>query len=709
MLAPNTLLQDRYLVMRLLGQGGMGAVYQATDRKFGNAVALKETFYNDLQLRKAFSHEARLLNRLRHAALPVVTDYFAIGERQFLVMQYIPGKDLEQLLAEKKLEDEEAFPASQVLRWADQLLDALEYLHSQTPPIIHRDIKPQNLKLTPRGEIILLDFGLAKGIVTHQSRASQSIRGYTPNYASLEQIRGTGTDARSDIYSMGATIYHLLTGEMPQDAMTRIAAILMGQTDPLKPVATLNPEVSATIAAVIEKAMSPHPDQRYPSAATMRQALRAAALEIPPVNLHRARTLTDQPLKANAAAAETHLRKAKAGAQPVRKGATVLPPPPVGKGETVLPPLPMRKGETVLPPPPLAPKLADSSIPDHLIILLEDVGRKTPGRNVRERNIQEADIGKRVVREKDVWEPGAQEKNIREIDVQDTGDQATIAREADVQEESVQEIDSQEVDDQEQPEQAPKSEQPAILTGPLQRKRAMLYGLGGYILATLLICVIVYKAFEKRPDLLQGAAELVFTTQANVGGPALAIPMRVEVLRYYLEIASSSNRSGDEATRVSGLMPLEEGTKFKFHFKPAEGGYLYIIALGRNGVPQTFLTSQPMPASGVTTNWSDAGANFHFPDGGQWFMIQKEAENTPFTVIFSKTPLNTPSFLSLQSGRDLSVAERQELMDLRRQYAASAPELVAMQDGNQPAVAVQAPAERAANEPIIFDISIKRK
>src|ERR671922_948683 len=135
MLAPNTLLQDRYLVMRLLGQGGMGAVYQATDRKFGNAVALKETFYTDPQLRRAFSHEARLLNRLRHAALPVVTDYFSIGERQFLVMQYIPGKDLEQLLAERKWHDQGVFPTAEVMYWADQLLDALEYLHSQNPPI----------------------------------------------------------------------------------------------------------------------------------------------------------------------------------------------------------------------------------------------------------------------------------------------------------------------------------------------------------------------------------------------------------------------------------------------------------------------------------------------------------------------------------------------------------------------------------------------
>ena len=318
MLAPNTLLQGRYLVMRLLGQGGMGAVYQATDRKFGNAVALKETFYNDLQLRKAFSHEARLLNRLRHAALPVVTDYFAIGERQFLVMQYIPGKDLEQLLADRKAQSQGVFQPSQVLRWADQLLDALEYLHSQKPPIIHRDIKPQNLKLTPRGEVILLDFGLAKGIVTHQSQVSQSIRGYTPNYASLEQIRGTGTDARSDIYSIGATMYHLLTGEMPQDALTRIAAILMSQPDPLKSVSSMAPEVPAAIAQVIEKAMAPHPDQRYNSAAAMRQALRSVASSAPPPSLHRAQTLTDEPAKAPASAGEGRPRNAN----------RILPTPP---------------------------------------------------------------------------------------------------------------------------------------------------------------------------------------------------------------------------------------------------------------------------------------------------------------------------------------------------------------------------------------------
>jgi serine/threonine protein kinase len=735
MLAPNTLLQDRYLVMRLLGQGGMGAVYQATDRKFGNAVALKETFYNDLQLRKAFSHEARLLNRLRHAALPVVTDYFAIGERQFLVMQYIPGKDLEQLLADRKTQGQGVFVSSQVLRWADQLLDALEYLHSQKPPIIHRDIKPQNLKLTPRGEVILLDFGLAKGIVTHQSQASQSIRGYTPNYASLEQIRGTGTDARSDIYSIGATIYHLLTGEMPQDALTRIAAILMGQPDPMKPIASMNPTVPTAVTQVIEKAMSPHPDQRYSSAAAMRQALRSAAINTPPVSLHRAQTLTDEPLKVNAAAAE---------ARP-KNGTAVLPKFPA--------PPPAVANQPAANPP--AANQAVSQVPDHVIILLENLGKNSQGKVVREEKVQESNgrgpeapvknlperklqgpdapvrkppeqnLRRQVAPKKNLPENNLQrqdapkknlpERNLQGIAVREKDDRGTDLRVNNVRGKAlrgrsffqgkiarIREVSAQ-------PEQSRKKRQAPAK--PVTRK-SLIYGLGAPLLITLILGVLVYKAYQTWPELFAWAPRLVSTTQTNVGnvgGPTLAISTRVEVLRYYLEIASSNNTTRGQETRATGLESVEGGTKFRFNFKLTEGGFLYMLALGKNGVPQTFLTSQPMPGSGVTTNWSAAGADFNFPDGGQWFMIQKDAEVTPFTVIFSKTPLKTPAFLSSQSGRELTDAERQELTEFQKRYAANPPELVATKDGNQPIVAVQSLGDRAANEPIIFDVSIKRK
>jgi eukaryotic-like serine/threonine-protein kinase len=274
MLTPETILQGRYRIVRQLGQGGMGAVYEAIDQRLDTTVALKETLFADERLRKQFEREARLLARLHHPALPRVSDHFSEGDGQFLVMQFIPGDDLSEKMTRKR----GAFPADQVLTWADQLLDALDYLHTQDPQIVHRDIKPQNLKLTPRGQIILLDFGLAKGQAGDVSRVTTaaSIFGYTPNYAPLEQIQGLGTDARSDLYSLGATLYHLITGVKPPDALTRAAALVNGQPDPLQLASVANAAVSTDIDTFLSKAMAQNRDQRYANAAEMRRDLHVA-------------------------------------------------------------------------------------------------------------------------------------------------------------------------------------------------------------------------------------------------------------------------------------------------------------------------------------------------------------------------------------------------------------------------------------------------
>src|SRR5881394_4083075 len=249
MLTEGTVLQGRYRIIRQLGQGGMGAVYEAMDERLDTMVALKETLFADERLRKQFEREARLLARMHHPALPRVSDHFSEGDGQFLVMQFIPGDDLSQMMARKQ----GPFPPDQVLTWGDQLLDALDYLHTQDPQIIHRDIKPQNLKLTSRGQIILLDFGLAKGQAGEISRiiTAASIFGYTPNYAPLEQIQGLGTDQRSDLYALAATLYHLITGVKPPDALTRAAALVNGQVDPLRPASEVNTEVAPGVDVVL--------------------------------------------------------------------------------------------------------------------------------------------------------------------------------------------------------------------------------------------------------------------------------------------------------------------------------------------------------------------------------------------------------------------------------------------------------------------------
>jgi serine/threonine protein kinase len=271
MLVPETVLQARYRIVRQLGEGGMGAVYEAIDERLDATVALKETFFADERLRKQFEREARLLARMHHPALPRVSDHFSEGEGQFLVMQFITGEDLAHMLTFKQ----GPFPIDQVLTWADQLLDALDYLHTQDPQIIHRDIKPQNLKLTARGQMILLDFGLAKGQASAVSMVttSASIFGYTPNYAPLEQIQGLGTDPRSDIYALGATLYHLVTGVKPPDALTRAAAMVNGQPDPLKPANEVTPSIGPQVAGVLARSLSQNRDQRYTTAAEMRAAL----------------------------------------------------------------------------------------------------------------------------------------------------------------------------------------------------------------------------------------------------------------------------------------------------------------------------------------------------------------------------------------------------------------------------------------------------
>ena len=275
-LAPNSMIQNRYLIVQMIGKGGMGEVYLAVDQRLGSAVALKRTFFNDNQtLGSAFEREARILGRLRHPVLPKVIDHFAENGDQFLVMEHISGDDLA-----KRLETAaEPFPLNWVMFWADQMLDALAYLHSHEPPIIHRDIKPQNLKLTDENHIVLLDFGLSKDFDTNSAGSalnSASVAGYSPHFAAMEQIRGTGTDARSDLYSFSATLYQLLTNTIPADALTRADALLGGQKDPIVPLNEINPAISPAISEVILKGAELRQDQRYSSAAEMQKALRRA-------------------------------------------------------------------------------------------------------------------------------------------------------------------------------------------------------------------------------------------------------------------------------------------------------------------------------------------------------------------------------------------------------------------------------------------------
>lgn len=277
------MIQNRYLIVQLIGKGGMGEVYLAVDQRLGSAVALKRTFFaNDEMLGNAFEREAKILARLRHPVLPKVSDHFTEGDEQYLVMEHIAGDDLS-----KRLETaNKPFPVSWVLFWADQLLDALSYLHTHEPPIIHRDIKPQNLKLTDENHIVLLDFGLSKNssgltnLTGSSSSTSGSVVGYTPHYAPMEQIRGTGTSPRSDLYALSATLYQLMTNSVPMDALSRADSLLNEQPDPIRRLTDINPEIAPDISTVVLKGMEVSQEKRWANARDMQKALRKAYSQV---------------------------------------------------------------------------------------------------------------------------------------------------------------------------------------------------------------------------------------------------------------------------------------------------------------------------------------------------------------------------------------------------------------------------------------------
>ena len=254
-------LEQRYRIEALLGQGGMGAVYAATDLRFNTTVAIKENLEVTPDSQRQFSREAALLHQLRHPNLPRVTDYFFIpGQGQYLVMDYVEGEDLKALLIRKG-----PVPEQQALEWIGQVLDALQYLHSRS--VIHRDVKPANVKITSGGQAFLVDFGLAK-VYDPDQHTTIGARGVTPGYAPPEQYGHERTDARSDVYSVGATLYAMLSGQAPPDALQ-----LLVRKEGLIPVRQLNPAVSPHVDAAVTCAMQPTLDDRFQTAAAFRAAL----------------------------------------------------------------------------------------------------------------------------------------------------------------------------------------------------------------------------------------------------------------------------------------------------------------------------------------------------------------------------------------------------------------------------------------------------
>jgi serine/threonine-protein kinase len=259
-------LHGRYRVEGLLGKGGFGAVYRAWDLSLSRQCAVKENLDTSPEAQRQFEREARVLASLSHSNLPRVTDHFILPDQgQYLVMDYVEGEDVNSIIEQRGIPS-----IDQALAWVYQVMDALVYLHSRQPSIVHRDIKPSNIRITPDERAMLVDFGLVKASDPH-TKTTLGARAVTPGYSPPEQYGQGNTDTRSDIYSLGATLYALLTGENPSESVLRAG------DDTLRPAHLVNPELGPALGAVVGRALALSPSQRYPSVANMKADLKVAA------------------------------------------------------------------------------------------------------------------------------------------------------------------------------------------------------------------------------------------------------------------------------------------------------------------------------------------------------------------------------------------------------------------------------------------------
>lgn len=287
-LESGSLLNNRYRIVEVLGQGGMAAVYKAIDENLGVEVAVKENLFTTDEYARQFRLEATILASLRQQNLPRVSDHFVIEPQgQYLVMDFIEGEDLRQ-----RLDRLGPLPEQEVIIIGVAICDAISYMHTRTPVILHRDIKPGNVRITPSGHIYLVDFGLAK-VVEGREATHTGARAMTPGYSPPEQYGSARTDGRSDIYSLGATLYCALTNALPEDGLDRA----MNRAD-LTSILKLNPRVSEHVIIIVEKCLAIQPKDRYQTADELRYDLMEArsisrrkvplelVLQPPPITIH---------------------------------------------------------------------------------------------------------------------------------------------------------------------------------------------------------------------------------------------------------------------------------------------------------------------------------------------------------------------------------------------------------------------------------------
>ncbi len=646
MLKPGTVLQDRYVIVDMLAEGGMGEVYRAEYTNLrGRYVAVKASKIDSSNemLRRQFEKEAVLLFDLKHGALPKVFDLFADERGQFLVMEFIDGRDLAKVLEDRG----GPIDLATAMHWADQLLDALEYLHERNPPVVHRDIKPQNIKLTVDGRVVLLDFGLAKSTGSLHTMTTKSVHGHTPEYAPIEQVHGEGTDERSDVYSLAATLYTLLAYRPPARAPMRASAALEGRADPLVPLPQINPAVPVAVWEVIQWGMSLMREKRPNTARAMRKALHDSL---------RGTGILAQPAKSTGAGdqgatwventAELWLGntnpQAGGGATDGPRGharPTVAQEPGHSGAETSYS---APTAETLMSPEMFARTQLDNRAypsefgPGETALSTEMLGNQT---------IVDSPIDRRAVTipppeefvthvsTRDAMTGVGFSKESPTVPIKDVINRAadTIAVNA------VDPLRTLEtpamVDTPTSPtDRVLAAGAPRAVVAPAVRveEPAERAGSGRWIVigaVVVLLAVAIVGVFVVLPRLRQPWSQPTTPVTEPTSPPVADAPVKepapvaapVEVLQFRIE-----TMTGAPLPVASGAFPAD--ADFRIRYTPSRNGRFYVIVVNPDRTQTVFLSDQPAPQAKVATNEVRAGMEYTFPGPGvpMWFQTGTE-------------------------------------------------------------------------------------
>ncbi len=689
----NTTLDGQYHIESMLGKGGMGAVYRARHILLGDRVAIKvlpPQMRNNAEWLRRFRREGQAARRFRHPNAVTVYDLRTTSDGLiYMVMEYVEGFTLDA-----DLKTRGRFTPEEALSVLEPVMSVLNAAHAQG--VVHRDLKPENImigKSSTGGEpaVKLLDLGIAKiselagadsGGSTALTVAGQILG--TPYYMSPEQWgepardNSPEVDGRADIYSLGTVFYELVAGRRPFCGLTLQELRREHVTVTPKPLHEVAPDVPEDFSQAVAKAMSKDRADRQATAGELANDLRNA-LGMPTLNMSSPSLAASTP---NLPATPTNLGTQNAatniesdpsfatGIEEKRQTSSDITAPTV---MTVDSPRPK----------PGAPPLDATSL-----------AQPPPVQHMPSRPSAQPPTPYNLAGDSESSPPMATIATSPNAGA--TGGFASSA-----------------------PSSAPTppsyAPTPSYAPSPAAAAPARRSPVIPIVIVVVLLLAVIGIGGGIFLWSRMGSTETVNTNNGNAntntnentndtgGGDA---PAPVEAMRYWLELDGKV-----QPARVAAVVPLASGQKFKFHFTPTEDGYLYVVGPGENNVPTTFLTSKPAAVSGVKTNSVGANENYSFPNGPiNWIELDNKPGTEFYTIVFSKKPLDSLSFLNETAGEPLTEEEQDEWNEFLSQHKANAPETAVMdENGNEPYVSVKQRQAKNEDEPLVFDVRVEHK